>query len=410
VAHIALVSGVEKGHVNPMVGVAQWLARLGHHVTWLCIPSASEQVRRAGIDCVGLQNGLADASAAKAPETPPLATSGPALAALIRQPGALRQWIRALLLDVVPSQIEPCRQQLRQLRPDLVALDPMLYQAVIAAHLERLPWVSLSSSLNPVTPASMADETELGRTVTTLDADRRALFRAYGLAPGFRLCDCLSPWLTVVFATEEYLGPWAARPARVRLVGPSLPPAARGDEPPLSSLALDSERPLVYVSFGSQAFHQPARFALLAEAAAPLGAQLLFSAGTLAGDAALANLPGRVTAVPYVPQLAVLQRTALFVSHGGANSVMEALWAGVPMLLSPLCNDQPIQARFATARGVARVVDLDTTDSQALREVLRQLLDSAAPERGATAQVSASYRAHDGARAAATAIASLVEK
>jgi len=41
-----------------------------------------------------------------------------------------------------------------------------------------------------------------------------------------------------------------------------------------------------------------------------------------------------------VPQTAVLARASAFVTHGGINSVSEALLEGVPLVMIPQCNDQ----------------------------------------------------------------------
>src|SRR5262245_66671101 len=117
----------EKGHLNPMVGVAQWLMRDGNHVGWLTIPEPAAAVAGLGVEVVPLPH-VAPA--------PPLVTGGEELARLVLDRDRLRAWIRTLMLDAVPGQIEPVRAALRGFRPDVVALDGMLYQGAIAAHLE----------------------------------------------------------------------------------------------------------------------------------------------------------------------------------------------------------------------------------------------------------------------------------
>lgn len=58
----------------------------------------------------------------------------------------------------------------------------------------------------------------------------------------------------------------------------------------------------------------------------------------------LRPLPSQVLLRPYVPQLAVLRRAALFITHAGTNGVYESLLAGVPMLMLPQGGDQPLIA------------------------------------------------------------------
>ena len=281
-ARVLLMTSPEKGHLNPMAGVAQWLRREGHQVGWLCLPEPAEQVRRLDVEVLHL-DGHAPA--------PPLVTGGEALARLVRDAEALRAWIRTLLLDAVPAQVEPVRGALRGYDPDVVALDGMLYQGVIACHLESIPYVGVSSALTLLEPPEL--DYDLMSDVRSLAEDRAALFRAYGMEPRFRTCECLSPVLNTIFACQALVGPEARVPPRTRLVGPSIPLGRRGDEPDLPAHALEGQEPLLYVSFGSQISWQPEIFARIAEAAAPLGARLVLSAGELARNGFVTSLPGR---------------------------------------------------------------------------------------------------------------------
>ena len=393
-ARFLVMSTAEKGHLNPLVGVAQWLERLGHELVWLCIPAPAEQLSLLGFQAIGLDG-----------DAPPHVTSGPELARLVRSGDGLRRWIRSLLLDAVPSQIEPVRAVLRDVRPAALALDPMLYQGVIAAHLEGIPWLGVSSSLNPVTPRDL--DCELVRTNGWLADDRARLFAEHGLAPSFRVCDCLSPFGTTVFATDAYVGSIADVQPRTWLVGPSIPPGPRGDEVDLPAAALPVGRPLVYCSFGSQISWQPELFTKVAHAAAQVGCSLVCSAGELADTEWARALPGDVRVLPYAPQRAILGRASAFVTHGGANSVMEALCAGVPLLVTPICNDQFIQARFVEASGVGESLDLHTAPVSAVAAALARLVEPTGAVRAALGEVCRSYQAADGARAVAERLVAL---
>ena len=238
---VLLASSPEKGHVNPLLAVAQHLVRAGHHVGWLTLPEPSHELAAHGIEVLRLPGHV---------PAPAHVTGGEELARLVRDEATLRRWIRSLLIEAVPAQVAPVRQVLRAFRPDRLALDGMQYGAVIAAHLEGLPWVGVSSALTLLEPSGL--DLALLRNVRALADDRRSLFASHGLAPEFRTCEALSPELNLIFATPELVGLDARLPPATLLVGPALPPAPRGDEPPFPWERLATDRPIVYLSVGSQ--------------------------------------------------------------------------------------------------------------------------------------------------------------
>jgi len=373
----------EKGHLNPYIGPAQALQALGAEVAFHAAADISVQLRAAGIArFVGAS-------------TPPPGDShrGAAFAERIRDAAWLRQWIKALLVDAAEAAIEPLRAVIRDERPDVVAIDPMVYAAAIACELEAVPWAAISNSLNPALPGDL--DSELLRTVRWLAPARDAVFARHGLAMQFRGCDVLSPQLTIAFTTEALVGPVPG----VELVGPSLPRGARGDEVAFPWDWLDPARPLVYCSFGSQIYYQPALFRRVLEAVADRPVQLVVSAS----DLDLGAVPANVLVRAYVPQLEVLRRTSVMITHGGANSVMEAIACGVPLLVAPLCNDQFHEVAFVERAGIGRALD-----PSAVWPAIAALVADG-PERARMAQVSASYQ-RDGAAETARLVSALAAR
>lgn len=57
--------------------------------------------------------------------------------------------------------------------------------------------------------------------------------------------------------------------------------------------------------------------------------------------AKLKPLPENVTAATWGPQVKILSRSLLFITHGGCSSIKEAIYFGVPMIVFPHCWDQP---------------------------------------------------------------------
>ena len=110
----------------------------------------------------------------------------------------------------------------------------------------------------------------------------------------------------------------------------------------------ESDEPFVYVSFGS---FLSVRSDVLARVAAALRSRGLRAALALgsADRAELGDLPTGWLVREFLPQVRLLHSAAAAVTHGGNNSVTEAVTAGVPLLVLPFSTDQ-----FAGAAALER--------------------------------------------------------
>jgi len=79
---------------------------------------------------------------------------------------------------------------------------------------------------------------------------------------------------------------------------------------------------------------------------------------------------------PWSPQFAILDHDhcKLFISHGGASSIHESLYNGVPLLLHPFTSDQPANAHNIANAGVALVLDRKMHNVTDTFEKLRTIL------------------------------------
>lgn len=81
--------------------------------------------------------------------------------------------------------------------------------------------------------------------------------------------------------------------------------------------------------------------------------------------------------VPHTPQVEILKRSHLFITHAGMNSVSEAITYGVPIITLPLSGDQPFVAwRLCDDlnMGIRLQPDPETLTVELVRETIGKLL------------------------------------
>ncbi|MDQ1470410.1 MAG: zeaxanthin glucosyltransferase, partial [Bryobacterales bacterium] len=132
-------------------------------------------------------------------------------------------------------------------------------------------------------------------------------------------------------------------------------------------------RPLIYGSLGTLQSKDSHYFRMMAEACAGLDAQLVLSLGTLERTS-IPELPGRPLVVNYAPQIELLSRATVTITHAGMNTTQQSLYFGVPMIAIPLSHDQPaIGARLART-GAGIVIPPRQLTPERLRTALQRLL------------------------------------
>lgn len=142
--------------------------------------------------------------------------------------------------------------------------------------------------------------------------------------------------------TSSYFQPFASTaPASVRFVGWTLSNAAAGEPFPFEQL---QGRPLIYVSLGTLNNDERAFFQSCIEAFAGTDRFVVMSTGNRIAPESFGALPENVMIRAWVPQVEVLKRAALFITHGGLNSVHDGLYLGLPLLLVPQQAEQAFNA------------------------------------------------------------------
>ncbi|WP_035804552.1 glycosyltransferase [Kitasatospora mediocidica] len=367
------------GHVNPAVGVAAELAARGHTTAWAGL---SELVGAlAGPDaevypCAVPQG----AQSLRPPE--------------LRGPAALKFLWQDFLVPLAEEMAPGVTAAVRDFRPDVVVADQQAVAGALVAERFGLPWAT--SATTSAEFAGALDGMPLVEAwISGLLADLRAsLGRPDGSAdPRF------SPHLILAFTTPELAGPIALSAGPIRFVGPSIAARPTTGSFPWEWLAPD--RATVLVTLGTAntdtgaAFLTACRQALRARSAR-VQAVIVDPGGALRGQRSDPD----VLVVPSVPQLDLLARTAAVVCHGGHNTVCEALWHGVPLVVAPIRDDQPVVASQVVASGAGVRVRFGRIDPARLGQAVDAALDDPA-HRAAARRIGASFRTAGGAAAAA---------
>jgi MGT family glycosyltransferase len=135
-------------------------------------------------------------------------------------------------------------------------------------------------------------------------------------------------------------------------------------------------RPLIYASLGTLQNRLTGMFATISEAVAAIDAQLVISLGSADQDAtAMASrCAGSPIVVPVAPQLELLDKASLAITHAGLNTALESLARGVPMVAMPITNDQPGVARRLEWLGVAEVITPARLTAARLRRAIDRVL------------------------------------
>ena len=173
----------------------------------------------------------------------------------------------------------------------------------------------------------------------------------------------------IILVTDQFA------PELFDFVGASIPQETRQDDFTLP----DIKGKLIYVSLGTLLNTSRAGrrfFKLCIETFANQNVTLILSIGQGQNIAQYGSLPDNIHIYDRVPQLEVLQRADLFITHGGMNSVNEAIYFGVPMIVLPIGNDQPTVAKQVQACGLGRELAIRSIDSAHLQEAVEDVLSN----------------------------------
>jgi zeaxanthin glucosyltransferase len=212
-------------------------------------------------------------------------------------------------------------------------------------------------------------------------------------------------WITQVPIEFDFGNPvWPERLFRAGLISPRRQS---------STIDFPWERltgePLIYVSMGTMLTKAQERLRIAVQAAQGAGRQIVVSTGAQLRGEDLGPLAANTIVLPYVPQMEILERAELFVTHGGLNSVLESLYCGVPLVVLPISFDQPGVAARVAYHGVGEHLNAQTLDQDTLTEMIASVL--AGPSyKDAAKKMQMNVASQNGARRAAKHLHEIMQR
>ncbi len=356
--HFAFIAPPLRGHYKPLSHLAAELIARGHRASFIHHPDAEHLVEAEGarFEPIGA------AAAPVASWTRPMAK----IRGLIGLGGMMQGMVR--FTDMF------CREApavLKRIGAEALIVDQLEAGGGLVAEHLGLPFASVADTMpinrEPGVPPPYVgwryDGSEKGvkrnlggwRVSDLLmrgvgkAIERNA--RMLGVPARRRLEDCFSPRLQISQMVPGIDFPRKELPASFHYTGPFRRGPAGAFELPGGD-----NRPLVYCTLGTLQGSRVGIFRKVAEACARLDLRLLITQGGLGQVSPAERLPGDPLVYDWVPQEAVLAHADIVVCHGGINTVLEPLAAGLPMVVMPLAFEQSAIAARMEHAGVAKVL------------------------------------------------------
>lgn len=380
--HFGIICPATTGHLNPMSVLGAELQKRGHRVTLFGILDAQAIPLAAGLEFSVIGESEF-----------PLG----AMAEIFAQQGKLSgfaavrytvTWVKnitATFLRQAPSAI-------KEAGVEALLIDQVSPEGGTIANFLNIPFVSVSCALMSYRDISIPPSNTLWsyspawwgqlrnrggyalldrivQPVVELIAEYRRLWNlpAYNCPNDF-----YSPLAQISQQPAAFEFPRQNLPEYIHFTGPYYDSSTRPSVAfPFEQL---SEKPLVYASLGTLQNRLQYVFHHIAQACVGLNVQLVISLGGGISIESITQLAGQPIVVKYAPQLELLQKASLVITHAGLNTTLESLSHGVPMVAIPISLDQPgVAARIAWT-GTGKVVPLSSLSVPKLRKAITQVL------------------------------------
>jgi MGT family glycosyltransferase len=379
------------GHTNPTVAIGAELSSRGHSVAWCGFPEVLEPLLPDGAAIIEVADHM----------PPDLVLAVENESQGLRGAAALKFLFEQFLVPLAHAMVDGVDDAVRERRPDVMVVDQQAFAGALVARRRGVPWAtSATTSAELIDPFSLMPKLGDWRDRQLVEFQREhGVPASAARAEALRLSD----QLVLAFTTEALVSADHEFPPHFAFLGP-----ATGGRPTSTDFPydwLDEGQPCVLVSLGTVNAAVGERFFRVAvDALGDRRGQAIIVAppDLFSGE----RTPNNVLVRSHVPQLALLPHVDVVVSHGGHNTVCETLAHGVPLVVAPIRDDQPIVADQVVRAGAGIRVKFGRVGPAELADAIDRLLTEPAYRRSA-ARLAQSFAAAGGTAAAADALEKL---
>lgn len=308
------------GHLNPALAVAQALQRQGHEVAWAVHGQrlGTRLPRRSRIYPLDAGDTVSGIEAPK-----------------VRGLESVRLFFEDYTLPMARQCLPLIEAAARDFCPDVMAVDHQMPAGALVARKLGLPWASLVTTSASILKLSPMLDAWVSEQYQALQHDYLPA-ALHAERPDF------SPHSALVFSIEALMGQAQSRvEAPYVFVGPTRGEGRHQVDFPWDWLRAGTRKLLV--SLGTVSRDRDTRFfeVMMQAVRDRDDIQLVM----VAPPELAAIAPDNVLVRDFVPQLALLPRLDGVICHAGHNTVCEALLHGLPLIVAPIRDDQPVIAR-----------------------------------------------------------------
>jgi zeaxanthin glucosyltransferase len=280
---------------------------------------------------------------------------------------------------------------------DALLIDTVQFYAELGPMQLGMPYVHVSNGLHfdysgytplclydwphEISPAALARNREgVARWAEVLQSVGQGI-RAHAENVGLKidwndLDSTLSPFASITQTPKAFDFESSHWPSQFHHTGPFHDGKGRGKmDFPWERL---TGEPLIYASMGTILNGRVDIFqTIVAALAKNKDLQLVLSIGDQLDPKQIGPVPSNAIIVKRAPQLELLKRTSVCITHAGLNTVLESLAQGVPQLAIPITYDQPGVAARIAYKQTGLVTSLDKLTADHLAFLLNEVLNDA---------------------------------